>query len=293
MLEETITESDIIKLVGECMTRTIEAEETTIRSRHRHKRSPGNSNHPPEHQTTRTNVTINDASVQTLANIRERANTGPLGCSRSNNAETQTINFQSAAIGTNVYGLKPSQLMRELLRSIGEENLVPLQLNGLSESCQKILASHFPARLLRAFANSASSPIKFWRSLQHLMKHPLKHITLVTKTRHRQRIQKINPSPTTLISANYIQCNSFMVTTQQSVVIVPTITMQEETITESDVIKLAGECMTRTIEAEETTTRCGHRHDGRPGNSNHPPEHQTTRMNVTIIDASGQNRVQM
>ncbi|CAK8673024.1 unnamed protein product [Clavelina lepadiformis] len=186
--------------------------------------------------------------------------------------------------------LKPSQLMRELLRSIGEENLAPLQLNGLSEICRKMLTSHFPARLLRAFANSASSPIKFWRSLQHLTKHLLKHITLVTTTRHRQRIQKINLSPATLIFPKYIHSNSLMVTTQQSVVIVPTITMLEETITDSDIIKLVGECMTRTIEAEETTIRSGHRHNWSPGNSNHPPEHQTTRMNVTITDASVQTR---
>ncbi|CAK8673020.1 unnamed protein product [Clavelina lepadiformis] len=90
MLEETITESDVIKLAGKCLTRMIEAEETTTRSGHRHNRSPGNSNHPPEHQTTRTNVTINDASVQTRANVKERANTGPLGRSR----ETDIIDVE-------------------------------------------------------------------------------------------------------------------------------------------------------------------------------------------------------
>ncbi|CAK8673025.1 unnamed protein product [Clavelina lepadiformis] len=73
---------DVIELAGECMTRMIEAEETTIRSRHRHNRSLGNINHPPEHQTTKMNVTINDAWVKTRTNVGERANTGPLGRSR-------------------------------------------------------------------------------------------------------------------------------------------------------------------------------------------------------------------
>ncbi|CAK8673125.1 unnamed protein product [Clavelina lepadiformis] len=46
--------------------------------------------------------------------------------------------------------------------------------------------------------------------------------------------------------------------------------------TDSDNYFHTGEFMTRTIEAEKTATRSGYRHDGRPGNSNHPPEHQTT-----------------
>ena len=95
-------------------------------------------------------------------------------------------------------------------------------------------------------------------------------------TRHRQRIQKINPSKVTLTPIITFTLIRFVVSTQESVVIIPTITMLEETITESDVIKLVGEFMTHTIEAEETTIRSGHRHNRSPGKSNHPPEHQTT-----------------
>ena len=76
-----------------------------------------------------------------------------------------TQNVQGRSDDTNMLivdlshvGLNPSQLKRDLLCAIGEEKLARLQLNGLSERYRKMLAPHFAARPLRAFAISA---IKF------------------------------------------------------------------------------------------------------------------------------------